>query len=248
MNVQLFYSYAHKDERFKDALETHLKILKRQGVITDWNDRKIAPGSDWKEEIDLNLEKAKIVLLLISSNFLASDYCYDTETIYALERHKKKKSVVIPIIIKPCLWQESNFKHLQALPKDGKPVSLWRDKDEAWLFVAKGIANTIQQIPTLIHDDFESIVYGKEKVKAKAGKELSKQPLEEQLQTFLATYNRWYISPLRIQKWGSKQKGFEWLANYSTRSIRKALEKLYEDGHLKTTSSKKGNPLYKARE
>lgn len=98
MAVPLFYSYSHKDEGFRETLETHLAILKRQGYIDCWHDRRIAPGDNWKEEINFNLQNAKITLLLVSSNFLASDYCYDTETIFALEQHANKACVVIPII------------------------------------------------------------------------------------------------------------------------------------------------------
>ena len=105
VELSIFYSYSHKDEEYRETLETHLVILKRQNYINSWHDREITPGSYWEDKIDLNIKKAKIILLLISSNFLASDYCYDTETIFALDQHKKGKCIVIPIIIKPCLWQ-----------------------------------------------------------------------------------------------------------------------------------------------
>ena len=96
--IKLFYSYSHKDELYREKLETHLSILRRNGYINEWHDRRISAGNEWEEEINFNLEDSDIILLLISSNFLASDYCYDTETIRALEKHESKEAIVIPII------------------------------------------------------------------------------------------------------------------------------------------------------
>lgn len=75
MSIPIFYSYSHKDEEFRNTLEAHLSVLKRQGFISEWHDRRIAPGSNWEQEINLNLQNAKIILLLVSHNFLTSDYC-----------------------------------------------------------------------------------------------------------------------------------------------------------------------------
>ena len=149
MSIPLFYSYSHKDEPFRETLETHLAILKRQGYIDGWHDRRIAPGDNWEEEINLGLQNSKIILLLVSSNFLASDYCYDTETIFALEQHENNECIVVPVILKPCLWTKSHFKYLQALPKDGKPITTWENEDEAWLDVAEGILTVVEQITKL---------------------------------------------------------------------------------------------------
>jgi internalin A len=77
--LKLFYSYSHKDEQLRDDLNTHLKILERQHLIQPWHDRRIDAGENWKEEIDDNLEDANIILLLISADFIASDYCYEKE-------------------------------------------------------------------------------------------------------------------------------------------------------------------------
>ncbi|MEQ1546982.1 toll/interleukin-1 receptor domain-containing protein [Methyloglobulus sp.] len=94
----MFYSYSHKDEVLRDELEKHLKLLQRQNVIDSWHDRKIDAGTEWKNTIDDNLETADIILLLISSDFLASDYCIDIEVKRAMEKHKEKSAVVIPVI------------------------------------------------------------------------------------------------------------------------------------------------------
>ena len=137
--AQLFYSYSHKDERFREQLETHLSILRRQRLISEWHDRKIDAGTEWKDAIDDHLKAASIILLLVTADFLASDYCYDVELRYAMERHQKGKARVIPVILQPCDWQTSSLAGLQALPKDGKPVTKWQNRNDAWLNVAQGI-------------------------------------------------------------------------------------------------------------
>src|SRR5437016_3708622 len=96
--VSVFYSYAHQDEALRQQLETHLSLLRRQGLISEWHDREILPGAEWGREIDEHLETASIILLLISADFLASDYCYDKEMTRALERHQRGEVRVIPII------------------------------------------------------------------------------------------------------------------------------------------------------
>lgn len=144
--VEVFYSYAHADEDFRVELVEHLRLLERQGVITGWHDRNISAGTEWKDAIDDHLESAKIILLLISSDFLASDYCYDIELKRAMERHAEGKARVIPIIIRKCDWSSAPFGKLQALPKNARPVRSWEDKDEAYTDVVAGIRRAIAEI------------------------------------------------------------------------------------------------------
>jgi hypothetical protein len=100
--VKLFYSYAHKDEELRQKLETHLSLMRRSGQIAGWHDRDIDAGKEWKESIDENLDSAQIILLLVSADFLASDYCYDIEMKRAMERHELREACVVPIILRPC--------------------------------------------------------------------------------------------------------------------------------------------------
>ncbi|HOT83133.1 MAG TPA: toll/interleukin-1 receptor domain-containing protein [Candidatus Defluviicoccus seviourii] len=144
--ISLFYSYSHKDERYREKLETQLKILQRQGVINGWHDRKIGAGKDWASEIDHHLETAGIILLLVSDNFLASEYCYGKEMTRALARHDIKSARVIPIILQPCLWEEALFAKLQALPRDGKPVTRWSPQAEAYNNIAVGIREAAREL------------------------------------------------------------------------------------------------------
>jgi len=144
--AQLFYSYSHKDEKLRDRLEVHLSALKREGLISGWHDRKIGAGTEWKDAIDDNLKAASIILLLVSADFLASDYCYDVELKYAMERHEQGNARVIPVILQPCDWQTSPFAKLQALPKDAKPVTKWPNRNSAFVDIAAGIRKALKDL------------------------------------------------------------------------------------------------------
>jgi len=137
--LTLFFSYSHKDEPLRDALEVHLAALKRQKVIGTWHDRRISAGTNIDQEIDKNLEKADIILLLVSPDFIASDYCYDIEMKRALEKHQEGKARVIPVILEPCDWHGTDFGNLRATPKDGSPVSIFTNQNEAFYEVTKDI-------------------------------------------------------------------------------------------------------------
>ncbi len=144
--VKLFFSYSHKDEDLREELVKHLAILRRQGVIEAWHDRKIGAGREWAAEIDANLNNARIILLLISSDFLASDYCYDKEMLRAMERHEAGEAVVIPVILRQCDWQGGQFDKLQGLPKDCKPGTSWTNRDEAFTDIARGIRKAVAEL------------------------------------------------------------------------------------------------------
>ena len=143
--VTLFYSYSHKDEALRDELATHLTILKRLGILAEWHDRQITAGEQWADQINENLETAQIILLLISADFLASEYCYSKEMRRALERHTAGQACVIPVIVRPVDWQGAPFSMLQAVPKNAKAVSLWASRDEAWEDAAKSIRAAIEK-------------------------------------------------------------------------------------------------------
>ena len=133
--AKLFFSYSHKDEAIRDELEIHLSILKREGKIEVWHDRRIGVGKELSKEIDSNLEESDIVLLLVSPYFLDSYYCYEIELQRALEKHQKGELRVIPVILETCDWQHSIFRHLLAVPKDGKPISKYPNQHDAFLEV-----------------------------------------------------------------------------------------------------------------
>jgi hypothetical protein len=143
----VFISYAHEDARLRQQLETHLKLLQREGLISTWHDQQIGAGTEWRGQINAHLNSAHVILLLISSDFLASDYCYDVEMRRALERHDAGEARVIPVILRPVdNWRNAPFAKLQALPQGGKPITLWRPRDRAYADVAAGIRTAIGQL------------------------------------------------------------------------------------------------------
>ena len=154
--MKLFYSYSHKDEKFREELEKHLSVLKEKGHIEEWHDRKISAGQDFQKEIDQNLKDADIIALLISSNFLSSRAC-KKEMRDALNLRKRKSATVVPIIVRSCDWKSSDIGRLQVLPKDGKSVSDWSDWDAAFLNVVEGIKVIAKEMEGLeIRADFKT--------------------------------------------------------------------------------------------
>lgn len=146
--AKLFFSYSHVDEGMRDQLEVQLSMLKRQGIIETWHDRRIGAGQEIDASISRNLEDADIILLLVSPNFLASDYCYDREMLRAMSRHGAGEAIVIPIILRACDWHPAPFGKLNATPPDGRPISQAVDQDQAFLEVAKAIREAVKRLPS----------------------------------------------------------------------------------------------------
>jgi len=141
--VSLFISYSHADEVLKDKLKAHLSNLVNNNIIRTWDDREILPGNEWAKDIEYFLETSEIILLLISSDFLASKYCTSIELKRAIERHDKGDAVVIPISLRSCDWSGAPFGKIQGLPKDMKAVTSWPNQDEAFTDIVKGISKKI---------------------------------------------------------------------------------------------------------
>ncbi len=137
--ISVFFSYSHKDEALRDQLEVHLSMLSRQEVISVWHDRRLLAGDELDSGISTDLEKADIILLLVSPDFLASEYCYSKEMLRALERHDAGEARVIPVILRPCDWQKAPFGKLLVAPADGKAVTKWPDRDDAFLDITHAI-------------------------------------------------------------------------------------------------------------
>ncbi|MDQ2950532.1 MAG: toll/interleukin-1 receptor domain-containing protein [Acidobacteriota bacterium] len=144
--ISIFFSYSHNDQKLRDQLEVHLSMLKRQGVISAWHDRRLLAGSALDSGISVELDAADIILLLVSADFLASDYCYSKEMLRAMKRHDAGEARVIPIILRPCEWQKAPFGKLVATPTDGKPVTKWADPDDAFLDITKAIRSAAEKL------------------------------------------------------------------------------------------------------
>ena len=144
--IKVFFSYSHRDEEFKDELVKHLSILRRQGVISEWHDRMIKPGSDWNQEIDDHLSGADIILLLVSPDFLHSDYCWGVEVQKSMQRDAAGEACVIPVVVRRVAWQGAPFAKLQALPKNAEPIASWSNRDDAFYDVVQGINAAIADL------------------------------------------------------------------------------------------------------
>ncbi|SRR6266566_982270 len=142
--IKLFYCYAREDKPLRDELEKYLSWLKRRDQLTNWHDREILPGEEWEQAIDKHLNTAHLILLLISPDFMASDYCYGKEMQRALARHKDGTCHVIPILLRPTFWEEAPFSSLQLLPTDARPITLWPNRDLAFQDVVTEISRTIK--------------------------------------------------------------------------------------------------------
>lgn len=144
--VPVFISYSHRDEKYREALETHLALLQRTGVIQTWHDHKIGPGNEWQSAIESHLKAAKIILLLLSPDFIASDYCWSKELKYALELHDANRARVVPVILRPCEWQRTRLGGIKALPRNGREIAKWRHRDDAYLDVVQGLRAALTEL------------------------------------------------------------------------------------------------------
>ncbi|RZP20266.1 MAG: toll/interleukin-1 receptor domain-containing protein [Erythrobacter sp.] len=142
--MRAFISYSHRDAEALDRLHTHLKPLVREGQIETWFDRDILAGDELDADITEQLETCELVLLIVSPDFLASDYCVEREMQRALQRHDASEARVVPIIIEPCDWTSSPLRKLKAVPKDGKPVSEWTNENNAYLDVVQELRRILE--------------------------------------------------------------------------------------------------------
>jgi hypothetical protein len=140
----IFFSYSHKDEVFRNELEAHLALLKHEGLVEAWHDRRIIAGDVIDDSIFSQLETANFILLLVSSDFISSTYCYSREMARAMERHESGQARVIPVILRHCDWSRAPFGKLMATPRDGKPVASWTDRDEALADVARQVRQAVE--------------------------------------------------------------------------------------------------------
>jgi hypothetical protein len=148
--VEVFFAYSRQDEDLRNELEKHLSHLRRQGWISTWHDRQISAGTEWRSEIDKHLNSAHLILLLISADFVASDYCYSVEMTKAMERHESGEAQVIPVILRPVDWEGLPFSKLQALPQNSMPVTLWADRDAAFVSIARGVREAVQELRRML--------------------------------------------------------------------------------------------------
>jgi len=144
--LNIFFCYAHEDEIFLDQLHRHLTPLQRQGFITLWYDREISAGADWAKEIDERLNTAQIIILLISPDFMSSEYCSKVQMKRALERHKQEETYIVPVLLRSCLWESTSLAQFNILPKDHVPITESPDLEEAFCDVAKEVRYLVENL------------------------------------------------------------------------------------------------------
>ncbi|MEO7338029.1 MAG: toll/interleukin-1 receptor domain-containing protein [Caldimonas sp.] len=156
MPWQVFYSYSHKDEPLRDQLATALAPLRQKKLIVEWHDRRIDPGVDWDSQISARLDAADLVLVLLSPDFLASEYCFGVEMEQAFSQVKAGRSKVLPILARPCLWEESRFSALQMIPRDARPIASSASVDDALKAVSLEIRDVVAQaVPAARNEGLE---------------------------------------------------------------------------------------------
>ena len=147
--MNLFIAYSRKDEPFLKKLTSHLKPLKRSGVLNMvWYDQKIEVGTDWERAIEQAIMSANIIILLISSDFLASEFAYHREMMTALDLHNQGQVRVIPVIARECLWENAPFAKLQVLPKDGVPLNSreWASEDSPYVDIIEAVQVAVKKM------------------------------------------------------------------------------------------------------
>jgi hypothetical protein len=149
--ISVFISYAHLDEKLKDRVLAHLSALKHEGLIDVWHDRMLKPGEHLDSKIEAELAEADLVLLLVSADFINSNYCTEKEMQHAFVRAKAGQCIVAPVILKPCMWFRipidnagGRLGDFVATPRNGKPVTRWLEgRDEALTKVVTDIRGLI---------------------------------------------------------------------------------------------------------
>jgi len=145
-SIDIFIAYSHNDLIYKDQLKKFMRPLLNSGQVKVWDDRDIEAGREWEAEIKERLYGADVILLLVSPDSLDSDYFYGKEVEVSLQRHTKGEAVVVPVILRPCLWEDTPISILEALPTKAKPVTQWPSQDEAFTDVAKSLGKITKRL------------------------------------------------------------------------------------------------------
>ncbi len=141
--TRLFVIYSRADDRYLNALRTQLAPLRTEGLLADWCDRMMEPGSEVDVELQRHLDEAELIVVLVSADLFASNYCSLVEIPRAIERHESGEARVMPILVRATDWRHTRLGRIQALPHNGVPVRSWVDDDEAWAGIAAAIRRAI---------------------------------------------------------------------------------------------------------
>lgn len=235
--VKIFFSYAHKDREYLEEFKEYIKIFERNELVERWDDNELIVGEKWDNSIKEKIYSADIIIFLLSSTSLASDYIYNHELKIAFELKEMEESYVVPIIIKECLWDMTEFSEFQILPLDGKAVNSWTIREEAWTSVSRGLKKAIDNIIQSKQDISEKLEQEKKEfVIQKTNNSISEKEL---ILKFLQLYSRWWFNIPRMINWGSERKGFESLKKIEINNFEKFLDELIKDKKVKVKINEK---------
>ena len=143
---QLFLSYSHRDSRHLDELKPHLQFLEERGLVSFWDDQKIEYGADWRKEIEQALARTRIAILLVSADFLVSDFINRYELPVLLEAAQKGESLIWPIIVGYCLFFQSSLSAFQALNDPMRPLERLKksERQQVWAQVAARLVSALK--------------------------------------------------------------------------------------------------------
>lgn len=251
--VKIFFSYAHKDREYLDEFKEYIKIFERNNLVERWDDNELVVGEKWDNTIKDKIYSADIIIFLLSATSLASDYIYHNELKVAFELNEMDETYVIPIIIKDCLWDITEFKSFQILPIDGKAVNSWDRREEAWTSVSRGLKKAIDNIISAKQNSIEKFQSSINKESdTKIGKLLksfdSSDSDRDIVVKFLKIYSRWWFNIPRIINWGGDRDGFKRLKNISPSELERILISLEEQNQIISKSSTKNkSKLYRIK-
>ena len=144
--ITIFASYAPQDIPLQRELKEHLQPLQREGLIELWPDRDMSPGTGWEQQSGELFQAAQIILLLVSIDYLNSDYCSGVEMKQALARFERGEVQLIPLLLRPCFLKRSPLSKLQVLPSNGQPVTTWANREAAWLDVVQSLSQVVDHL------------------------------------------------------------------------------------------------------
>jgi hypothetical protein len=226
---EVFVSYSHRDAQWLERLRVHLAPLVRDLGFNVWDDTRIDPGMRWREEISQAVSSAKVAVLLISADFVASDFITKNELPPLLRAADERGAKILPIILSPSRFQRSELSQFQAVNDPERPLTTLQMPEQEAIF---------DEVAEII----ESFLTNQEPIKPSA-----QDDLLALLMLFLRQWERYYFNATRIHNWGSKQAGFERLRDYSTSEIRSGLEQLAADDKVRTKEGGKGSTVYIVR-
>ena len=222
--IEVFLSYSHADEDYLVQLVKHLHLLRRQGLIKPWYDRQIEAGANVHAEIESKLNSAQVFLLLVSPDFVFSDYCYEREMERALERHREGSATVIPAILRPCDWRTAPFGDLLAVPRDGQSVTEHENRDRAYLEIVHAVRKAAEK--TLSTSRTTSTIDPSDNTFRTLGLRPSAVPSDQQSSSLEHSAGDVYSADLTIRKkftdWQKQEfanEAFEIIAQYFERSL-----------------------------